>query len=223
MSEYLLGYLITKRIKRVNKILPNKYISVSDCMADIYPYFTLPKDSKRSYLKKYSAFNISDNSIREIDNWIHEELIFENYFQNGYFHNLEQAKKFKERFLIDENDVELVGIYLDSSDYDYFMNDDHYFNQTKEYFPISKKTKYNQQGTVLGYEVFGSENGWVNGHDTKCNDLTGTIEDKFGFIVNENGLYNSFKETREIVSWLNSDGLAAEPVPYISIMIVKYG
>jgi hypothetical protein len=221
LNSYLLGYLITKPRAAINSLLPDKYISVTLCMADVFPYFSLPNEGDL-YIRQNGWSNLPNNVMCNIDKWIHNNLVFENYFQSGYFHSLEQTEVFIENFLRHEEDILILGIYLDEQDYDYFMTYDYFMIQTKSYFPISKKIKYDNQGKILGYEVFGTEYGWINGHDTKCNDLTKDIKDKFGYLPNNFGLYNSFDETREIVNWTDSEEYQGEQVPYISIMIVDY-
>lgn len=221
MNSNLLGYLITKPREAINNLLPDKYISVTLCMADVLPYFSLPNKGD-IYRSQYGWSSIPKNVMENIDKWIHDNLVFEKYFQSGYFHSLEQSKTFIENFLPHEKDILILGIYLDEQDYDFFMTNDYFMNQAKNYFPISKKIKYDNQGNILGYEVFGTEYGWINGHDTKCNNLTNDIKDKFGYLPNNFGLYNSFYETREIIKWTDSEEFHGEPVPYISIMIVDY-
>lgn len=100
------GYFIvvpTTRSKYMDQtLIPEKFISISDCICDVLPGswgLSWVSNRKEDIKRAKTLINVSDNKFLELEKWVDEDFNKGNFGWQHGFTNLQSAKEFADKYL----------------------------------------------------------------------------------------------------------------------------
>jgi hypothetical protein len=221
-NYYNAGYILIKLCDRASyinsNIIPNeKILSASDCVCKSYPNFILtkPKKDQKSYKKE---LDLDDEKFQYMIKWLTEKSKSGMVTYDGIFSNIDDAKMFKDLFLSQVTDIQLIGLNLPKKSFGIFIESIHF--EAGVIDQLKHKNPVDPNGLILGHEILGSEGG-SNFHSYLCNSLEEDYAEKFNFQVNQYGLITSLEESDTFAKYSNDNQLG-EPVIWLSWLLIKY-
>ena len=182
--------------------------------------------------KKVQSFlELTDNTIQLIQEWTDKK------FDNGeigfgnVFPDLKMALEFKDLFYKDRQDIEIFAVDFSETDTnnlieDFAPGENEGFNFNNGHFGLRENLLKKNHETadsishILGFDFIGVE---CDGsfHSFYCHNITKELIDKFGLVINENGLFESIPDPDLIRDYLNDQETGLEPVPWYIVKVKK--
>src|SRR5690606_35652881 len=114
-------------------------------------------------------------------------------------------------------DVQMLALYVDETGREGMLEE--LKPETDEMGEVGfrltllKEIEENDSEMLLGYDYIGIESGG-SFHTFHCHDIGKELCDKFDLTLNEFGLFDSNKNSRQVLDYLNDEGNGCEPVPW---------
>jgi len=230
--EFISGgyYIIAPTIRQEfmdKEIIPDKIISVSECICDFYPEINVfwggSKENKLKYIKD---LNISVDKYKEMEKWIKDKSDLKQFEYPQIFPSLNLTKEFFNKFLNHINDLKIIGIGLPNNYLESFLDEEGTKNKSTEERSgienvlIKKEFINSQTGSIKGYEILGYETNTF--HSYLCNGLEKDFKNQYVFSLNENGFIKSLTEAERYCDIANDEDLGTEPVFWLPWAIFEY-
>ncbi|MEH7451207.1 hypothetical protein [Gottfriedia acidiceleris] len=223
-------YVIAPTIRQEymdKEIIPDKIISVSECICDIHPEINVfwggSKENKLKYIKD---LNISVDKYKEIEIWIQDKFDMNEFEYPQIFPSLNLAKEFFSKFLNHVKDLRIIGIGLPNNYVDSFLDGEGTINKSTEERSgienvlIKKEFISSDTGSIKGYEVLGYESNTF--HSYLCNGLEKDFKNQLDFSLNEDGFIKTLDEAERCCDIANEEDLGTEPVFWLPWAIFEY-
>lgn len=223
-SEHISGgYFISKLIQRPKGafwLLPETFLTASDCFADIAPdLWAVDWESytPTEVAEEAAKFGIPAHLTGELVEWVSAQMV--GGLHPNAFLSLPMAREFVRRFVV-ENGVQIIGIGLHTSLLPSFYGQlEKDINRGYGLVDrIDRKDLLADGGNLLGYEPLGYEA--VHFHTWLCHYAPDEAEKLFGVRPNENGLISKLQDAIQITENLVSTG--AEPAIWEPWLLVNY-
>lgn len=208
---YNFGYVLVRLSDRASHmnadILPDKILSASNCICDLYPniYFNdlyeIKNDEKINYIK---------------------DKISEGKFLSLSFIDLNSIRDFKQKFYndIQDQNLKIISLNIHKDNLEEIIKEDRdYFWSKLEL--LDKKIPVDKTGEILGFEILGYEYSAESCHSYICNGLENDYKKQFGFQLNSNGFINSIIEAKKLSNYTCEDELG-EPVYWMPMLIIEH-
>lgn len=221
---YLGGYYLTRLKPKTygdtkGSIIYTCSECVNDHILDIWSYsWTTNNNEKIEEIKK--EYQFTDEQINEIRTWVDKKFIEDKIGFLNVFINLETALEYKNKFFTNFNDTKILALYFETNEREDIL---------EEFKPVSEKNgeiglsltllkEFEEQDNeqLLGYDYIGIENGG-SFHTFHCHDIGKELSDKFGLTLNEFGLFDSDKNSKQVLDYLNDEENGCEPVPWFIV------
>jgi hypothetical protein len=226
LSDYYSGgYFLVKAQKPdwenlKNPRLADKLISLSICIGShLMVYWGWQPGDKEAALK----FGIPAEKLTEFVDWCNSEAQSQIEYQ-GMFYSTASAQQFVKRFLLNTQDLFLVGIglhkELEESRWRESPNDKSSGIDKR----IEQRLTMENGGKVLGFDVL-SYSYSDFAHSWLCSYSLQEVQEMFGVIPNPDGLFTSYEDARKVDQWIFEDdmkGARAEPEPYDVWLLMSY-
>lgn len=221
---YLGGYYLTKlRPKKYGQGTGSLIYTCSECIndhiLDTWSYsWTTNNNKKLEDIK--SSYQLSDNQIAKIRNWVDKKF---NDNQIGFldvFFDLETALDYKNSFFAHLNDITIFALYFDLNEREDILQE--FKPQSEKLGEIGlrlallRETEEQENEQLLGYDYIGIEIGG-SFHTFHCHDIGKELSDKFGLTLNEYGLFDSNKNSKQVLDYLNDEENGCEPVSWFIV------
>lgn len=226
------GYFLVKRSAAggTSSLVPPAILTLSSCFACTVPAwwaFRWCADEKKR-AAGLEACGLKDRPA-EFLNWVTEresrrELLFPNVICT-----LNVARQLVVRFLIQTRDWHLLGLGLNRSLRESFLNEFKparampgapFDSETPLYEMLLETRELESGARILGYDVLGPDAACTI-HSWLCNGLE-TRAHWFGIHVNSLGLLDKYIDAEKIAQDANDPGTGAEPVPWYPWIVVEY-
>lgn len=118
------------------------------------------------------------------------------------------------------NDIKIFALYFESGERADILEE--FKPQSSELGEIGlrlallKQTEEQDNEQLLGYDYIGIEIGG-SFHTFHCHDIGKALSDKFGLTLNEYGLFESNKNSKNVLDYLNNEENGCEPVPWFIV------
>ncbi|MET3193777.1 hypothetical protein [Bacillus sp. OAE603] len=224
------GYYIVAPTMRqeymYKEIIPEKVISVSECICDIHPeinvFWSGSKENKLKYIKEV---NISEDKYKEMEKWIQDHFDLKEFEYPQIFPSLNLAKEFYCTFLNHIQDLRIIGFGLPSNYLESFFDEEGTLNKTTEDRTgleniLMKKDFIDDVTSIKGFEILGYETNIF--HSYLCNGLEKDFKNQFDFSLNENGFVSSLEEAEKCCDIANDEELGTEDVFWLPWAIFEY-
>ena len=204
-------------------ILPARIVTVSNCIADIYPgYWALPwieapsDEQRQAHELPFDAATFAD-----IRSWVARALEQGDLGWESVFFSLRAAREFQERFLRTLPESRIVGLSATEDVAAEFLLEEApqegrqgsgVWTMLERRRPLAGKT------ALLGYDVLGAEFGG-DFHNFACNSLERDYREKLGVVFNAHGLIAEYPMARAACEYTNRDDVGAEPVGWYPFRI----
>lgn len=216
-DQYILGgYFIVKAASRsacMNPLLlPEKIITVSDCICDILPgTWALPWVTGHSE-EEERKMNFFKDDYEPLKNWLTDAYEKSIYGWQGEFMSLDAAREFCTRFIESKEDIYLLGIGLALDDAAVLIEEEMPNDVTNKSMvcKVLSKKEIMLSENLLGFDVLGYEFGSF--HSYICNSLESDFYKSFGYKPNRYGLYDTFTEAKKSADYVMTGDIGAEPV-----------
>jgi hypothetical protein len=231
------GYLLTKYGERQPgrnaDLLPERLVSLSDCIAPILQvYWGWNLDQ---YRQAALDFGIPADKLPVMQQWsIRPEL-----GHPDIFYSLDAGRRCAHDLSLSQ--VLLLGIALPHESVDTFLDENRLYKSDyvegeflnerellpKEWWGIQRALYQHQplpaSGEILGFEIASY---YMNlGHSWLCSGLERDMHEQFGIRPNAHGLIDTYEDAKKVYDWIAEDeqqGHRAEPEPYYPWLIVSY-
>ena len=225
MSDFYLGgyYLLlpAKRYDFMNKeLVPEYFITVSECLIDLLVSEYLPSfnnkeinKNKHELISKYREFSkLSDEKIVELNE---EVCMLQKQKLFGYdsvFTKIDIVRNIYQKYFKHLDNAKLISIGLNEIEYNEIIEQENILECNNGYYGLfsclAEKTMITD-GKLLGFDLLGYGHGYF--HCTLCGGSEEDIYKKFGYKLNEYGLYDDYEEANVSSRYLDdSNGELAE-------------
>jgi len=229
-SEYVCGgYYITRSVDKpayMSNLLPDKlfgFACVSTFIPDLWTlsWTSVPKADR---IKNASFFELSSSQLQELIKWC--DASFEKLIEwPGMCLTLDTAAFIVKKILSHLSDVIIFGIGLHKNDVPAFVtateSTPEGVNSSGLYKLLSKDTRLNENGTVLGFDLLEVEYGMI-GCSWLCNNLVQPVYDKFSIRPNQHGFIENFEAAHKCTDFFRSGDVGAEPGLWLPWLIMQY-
>lgn len=219
-ERYILGgfYLIRPAQRALcmnNELLPEKIITVSECICDNLPGTW---DLERAD----SIKNILHDPKKELSVWVEDQ------FEKGYigwqygFGNIETARAFYARFLNDMDDVYLFGIGVSEEDAVFLLGEEKPAENTGGtlVYSVLSRAEILDTANLVGFDVLGYDMGYF--HSYICNGFESPFYTLFDMKPNKFGLYDSYAKAKQAAEHLSGESSGAEPAVWLSWAVCRF-
>jgi len=189
--------------------------------------FSWATRSYKTERKIKKEFNITDQAIESIRNWIDDKLDKKKIGWSSVFADVDTAKAYRQQFFAHLPAVELMAIYFDDRQHKKFSTncatEVKYGNLSLTGLAdiLSRKIPEpcNEQELAVGFDLIGVE---ISGdfHSFQCQDWT-DIANSFNLQLNEYGLLNDCEDWQPVLDYLNDDQNGFEPVPWFVVKVKR--
>lgn len=201
-------------------LLPEQIISLSECLSEkLNVSWGWPTGNKQHALD----FGISTSKLDEFVEWCHYHYSSEMDMW-GIFHSTDAARRFIKRFLLDTQNLLIIGTGLPHELEEKYWRED----KLEEVYGIEKRIEQRlpleDGGQVLGFEVVNFEYGNY-GHSWLYSYFHENIYKLSNIRPNKVGLIATEEEAQKIYRWINEDDLRGERTghePYDYWLLVSY-
>jgi hypothetical protein len=203
------------------ELLPEKLISLSDCIANKFNVAWGWTTGNKSLALQFG--------IREA---LWDEFVI--WSQNAYlgdmdiwsmFYSPKAARQITNRFVDVSDNLHLIGVglplELEGTNWRELAQDREIYGIEKR---IEQRVPMAEGGIPLGFEVASFEYGTF-GHSWLCSYLHLEMNKLFGIRPAQYGLMRSEQDARQVYEWIREDemrGQRAEPAPYDYWLLVEY-
>jgi hypothetical protein len=218
---YLGGYYLTKlRPKSYGAETGSLIYTCSECINDhilntwSYSWTT---DSKKELDEAKKNYLFSDNQIDEIRNWVDNKFNDNKIGFLNVFTDLETALEYKNKFFSHLSDIKIFALYFDTNERTDIIEE--YKPQSAENGEIGlcltllKELEEQDNEELLGYDYIGIEIGG-SFHSFHCHDIGKELSDTFNLTINKYGLFDSSKNSKQVLDYLNDEENGCEPVSW---------
>lgn len=221
-TKYYLGgyYLTILRPQTYGDYQSSLIYTCSDCIndyiLDIWSYsWTTNNDKQLDEIKKNYQF--TDQQIDEIRNWVDNKYNEKKIGFLNVFIELEAALEYKNLFFSHLSCIKVMALYFDETELKDILEE---FKPQSEKngemglrLTLLKEIEENDKEEFLGFDYIGIENGG-GFHTFHCHDIGKELSDKYDLTLNKFGLFDSNKNSKQVLEYLNDDNNGCEPVPW---------
>lgn len=218
---YLGGYYLTKlRPKSYGAETGSLIYTCSECINDhildtwSYSWTT---DNNKELDETKKNYQFSDNQIDEIRNWVDNKFNDNKIGFLNVFTDLETALEYKNKFFSHLSDIKIFALYFDTNERTDIIEE--FKPQSAENGEIGlrltllKELEEQENEELLGYDYIGIEIGG-SFHSFHCHDIGNELSDTFNLTINKYGLFDSAKNSKQVLDYLNNEENGCEPVPW---------
>jgi hypothetical protein len=226
LGDYIAGgYFITKYADEgfyKSDLLPERVVSVSGCIGK--PMEVVWGWDIARYQWEIQNFGIDSKKLEQFQKWCSGKT-------PGALYTLELAKEFIIEFLLQKDDVLLIGVGLPKPLVDDFLiqHKQTVFHANEQVYrdalysvnyALSEGKPLPPDGNALGFEVVSYVYSEFN-HSWLCSNLERDIYELFNIHTNEYGLINNYEEAKKGYEWF-IEAKQGEPEPYHPWLLVQY-
>lgn len=212
---FLGGYYIIK-LNKNPPVIPIKNIcTISDCINNLIPginglSWVNSSENDINNLKNNLAIN--EEKFKQLQKWITQKFKDNEFTFSGTFREIKTAKEFIKKFIVNKENIKLIGIYLSEEYIEEFIKDNCTEKQSDYEICSELKLKKEEEskGKLKGYDLLGYEIGGYF-HTLHCHNLKHELIEKFNINFNENELISEYEDAKKIVNYMNNEA-GAEPV-----------
>ena len=224
------GFFIStggKSPTREEGLLPPHLVTVSECIAEIYPdYWALPwaKATDEAIASVKEALQLDDPGLERLRKWVSDCWDGGTFGWPNVFYSQEVAQEFKDQFLPSSMQVQLLGLSLEESVAKEFLKEEapqEGQGGSGVWTMLSQNKPLPLNQDFLGYEVLGVECG-CSFHTAACNGLEVDYSRKLGISMNEVGLFDEYADAVKACDYTNLEDTGAEPVPWYPFRVDQY-
>lgn len=209
--ETILGgvYLIRSKNIQYNNNLPGDIFSPVECgVCDLYPQYYPYLNYREEHAESdQMELKLNDAELNDYEKYLESYFLDECGRWSPVFKSIEDAKYFKDKFLKNLNDVQVIAISLTEDDKDKLLQELSLGYDKDESYGVRNTIKTNQAsnsfGDFLGFEPLGFIDGYF--HSPICYSLTDEISQKLSHYINENGKYESHEAAQAISEYLQEE------------------
>ncbi len=174
-------------------------------------------DNNRKISEVKNNYQFSDTQIDNIRNWIDNKHNENKLGWINVFTDLETALEYKNNFFSHLRNIKVMALYFNETERKDILEE---FKPQSEKngeiglrLTLLKAIEENDKEKFLGYDYIGIEIGG-NFHTFHCHDIGKELSDKYDLILNRFGLFDSDKNSKHVLDYLNDENNGCEPVPW---------
>lgn len=189
---------------------------INDNIVDDWSFhWTTNNNEKISEVK--SNYQFSDTQINDIRNWLDNKFNENKIGFLNVFSDIETALEYKNNFFSHLSDIKLMALYFDETErkgiLEEFKPESEKYGEIGLCMILLKAIEENDKETFLGYDYIGIEIGG-SFHTFHCHDLGKEFSDNYDLALNKFGLFDSDKNSKKVLDYLNDENNGCEPVPW---------
>lgn len=198
---------------------PSRFVTVSDCHADVYPdWWALPwNDVDVDWLRSERAcYELDNTGVADLRGWVAQAMDDGRFGWPHVFFELDAAREFRRRFLRAIPGTRVVGLSVEADVARAFLRDEALQggdDGSGIWTMLSRGTPLLRRDAPLGFEVLGAESDGTL-HTLRCNEAERELVETLGVAFNAHGLIRDYAQAVAASAYLNRDDVAAEPVPW---------
>ena len=222
--KYFLGgyYLIKLRPINFGTKIGEQVYTCSDCindnLIDMWSY-SWATDNDKQVKEAKENFNLTDNDIIEIRNWVDKKHNDNIVGWANVFTELESAIEYKSTYFPHLEDIKIIALYFDENETKDILVEFKPQSETNGEIGLRltllkqiEETK-NANEELLGYDLIGIELGG-SFHTFHCHDIESDLSTEFGLKLNKYGLFDEIGNWKIVTDYLNDENNGLEPVPW---------
>ncbi|TFF36888.1 hypothetical protein [Mucilaginibacter psychrotolerans] len=232
MNYYLGGYYLLD-LKAANfgsfngQYIHTASTCINDSMLDGWSYSWAGGNNKADITKIMSTYNISAETISELQVWVDKNLEAGKIGWPNLFSDRETLETYQNKFFFGHDDLKIVPVYFNEIETVELID-----NFTPQngisgiglYTNLLNRIPENseQDEELIGYDLIGIE--WSGDYHTfHCHDLLKVLDEQFNVKVNKFGLLEPLDNWEPLLNYMNDEENGFEPVPWfvVKMKIVK--
>jgi hypothetical protein len=189
---------------------------INEHLVNIWSYsWTKNKDKNVKEVKE--NFRISDKDIDLIRTWVDKNHDEDKLGWVNVFTDLNTALEYRATFFPHLSDIKVFALYFNEREranlLDQFKPHSKGMGEIGLRLTLSKGIEEKKNDQFLGFDYVGIE---FSGdfHTFHCHDLGGELTGKFEITLNEYGLFDSDKNSDQVLAYLNNEKNGCELVPW---------
>jgi hypothetical protein len=211
----------------LSDLMPERLITVSDCISDVHPHGNVLLRGQDPYESKFALPSEYGSNVEELVSmraWMDRALEVGDLGWPNVFLNVRAAREFRRQFTGATRETRLLGLGLTPEVAAEYVKQEGIEGEDagdRGYALLRDAVPLDPSGSCLGFDVLGAE-GWGSYHTFACNALTRPYREHLGIVVNAYGLIDDYEQAVEACSYTLRDDVGAEPVAWYPFRVDEY-